>query len=235
MAATETKRLRLKTPPFIAMWPNLYRAKKSDFEDNAEAKPKYGLTAVFLPDDFTPADKKLWAALEKALNEKSQEAFGKPFQKLGSNNRGIRLNSDRQTPIPDIPDDAYVVNFTTLSKPGVIHITEGDVSPEDGNEELVYSGMIAQATVGPFSYSTKKAKGVALGLNNIRILLSDDKKAPRRDGRKSASDDFDEDDASEFLSRYASEDDEPSVDDDEEEVAPRKASKPAGKSKNYDL
>lgn len=209
----EEKRTRLQTPPFIAMWPNLFRAKKNDQSDDPNAKPKYGVTAVFLPSEWSKADKTRWQALEKVLNEKSQEAFGKPFAKLAPNNRGIRRNSDRTTPIPDIPDDAYVVNFTTLSKPGVVHITEGDVSPEDGNDDLVYSGMWCQATVGAFSYTGKKAKGVALGLNNVRILISDEKKAPRRDGRKSAADDFDEDDASEFLSRYDA--DEPEVEDDD--------------------
>jgi hypothetical protein len=203
------KRIRLQTPPFIAMWPNLFKAKKSDLEkDNPEAKAKYGLTAVFDVENFTPRDKKRWKAIMDALNERSMEAHGKPWAKLKADKKGVRPNEERDTPFDFVGDGAMFANLTTTSKPGVVHITEGDVAPEEGNDDLVYSGMWCQATVNVFDYNNK-SRGVALGLNNVRILVSDEKKAPRRDGRKAASEDFDDEGDSEFLNRF---------DEDEEEV-----------------
>lgn len=215
------KRIRLQTPPFICMWPNLFRAKKSDLEkDNPDAKAKYGITAVFDVSKFSPRDKARWKAILAALDAKSMEAFQKPWAKLKADKKGLRPNEERDTPFDFVGDGAYFANLTTTSKPGVVHISEGDVSPEEGNDDLVYSGMWCQATVNVFSYSNK-SKGVALGLNNVRIIVSDEKKAPRHDGRTAASDDFDDEGDSEFLNRFDG--DEEEADDDA--PPPKKAGK----------
>jgi hypothetical protein len=192
------------------MYPNVFRARKSDLDDKAEAK--YGLTAVFDPSKFNDKDKERWKALKNALNKASMEAFGKPWDKLPMAKRGLRNNVMPDTgekKFDFMPESAYFANITSKNRPGVVDINKDDIGPEHGNDDSVYSGCFATATVNVFSYNNK-SKGVALSLNNVRILISDPKKAPRRDNRKAAADDFDEEGESDFLSGF--EEDEPEVD-----------------------
>jgi hypothetical protein len=202
--------VKLTTPPFIACFPNAFKARPGG--KNGTGKLKYGLTALWLdPDAFPEQDKKKWVAILKALSAESVAAFGKKWSELNPAvyRTGIRKNSDREEPFehPNITPRAMFANITSDYKPGVCDINGNDVGPELGNEDLLYPGCLCRATVNAYSFKNE-GKGVAIGLNNIMILSSNVAKYPRLDNRKGAAEDFDDDVDSSWLG----EDDEPEVD-----------------------
>lgn len=209
MAKTETP--RLTTPPFIACFPHAFKARAGG--KNGTGKLKYGVTALWLdPDAFPEADKKKWVAILKALSAESVAAFGKKWSELNPAvyRTGIRKNTDREDEFehPNITPRAMFANITSDFKPGVCDINGNDIGPEYGNEDLLYPGALCRATVNAYSFKNE-GKGVAIGLNNIMVLSSNQDKYPRLDNRKSASEDFDDDVDGSWLDG-----DEPSLDDD---------------------
>lgn len=201
---------RLTTPPFICSFPNAFKAKPGG--KNGDGTPKYGVTAIWDKSTFSATDKKRWEALLKALDEESRRAFKKAWKDLNPlvYRRGLRKNGDRENPFEGFEDSAIFANITSLSKPGVIDINKDEISPEEGNEDLLYPGCLCRATVNVYSFENE-GKGVGIGLFNIQVISSDEDKYPRLDNRTKAEDDFDDDLDAAWLDG-----DEESVDGDDE-------------------
>lgn len=212
MATNKTAPVRLETPPFIVMFPNAFKARVSDLAEEGAAA-KYGLTAVFDSSKWTAAQREKFKAILAAMDAESMSAFKKPWASLKSDKKGLRRNAERDTEFDFVDSKTYFANLTSTKKPGVCDVNGDDIDATNGNEDLLYQGCIAKATVRVFSYDKKGSKGVALGLFNIKVLVSDPKKAPRRDNSKTAAEEFSEDDESEFLKGF--EGDEEEVPDDE--------------------
>lgn len=205
--AKTPKAPRLKTPLMRVMFVNAYKAKAQG--ENGDGALKYGLCGIMDPDKFTATDKKRYDALVASLGEKMKEAF-KTEWKLGhpSLKTGIRRNRERVPPFEGFGPKALFVNLTSDYKPGVCDINGNAISPEEGNEELLYRGCYVVASVNSYSFETKGNKGVGLGLNNIQVI----KDGPRLDNRQSAAEEFGDDEVdSEWL-----EGDEESVEDEED-------------------
>jgi hypothetical protein len=209
--------IRLQTPPFIMAFPKLFKAEPGGKDKTGALK--YSVTAIWDPSKFTDADKRRWDAIKAALNDESMRLFKKPFKDLpeATYKKGLRRNNDREEPfdVKRVGDKAIFANLTSSFKPGVIDINKDDIGPEHGNEDLVYPGCIAIAKVNAYAYNQNGGKGVALGLYNVRVLVSDPKKAPRMDNRRSAAEDFDEDVDADWLELYGAggpEDDEEDMD-----------------------
>ena len=211
MASNKEPSARLETPPFIVMFPNAFKAVKSELAD-ADATPKFGLTAVFDSSKWNETHKRKFKAILDALEASSQAAFKKPWASLKSDKKGLRRNEERETVFDFTPGKTYFANLTSTRKPDVIDVNGDPINAEEGNTDKLYQGCICKATVRVFDYDKKGSKGVALGLFNIQVLVSDPKKAPRRDNSKSASEDFSEEDESAFLGQF--DEDEPEADDD---------------------
>lgn len=208
----KAERVRLTTPPFVAMFPNLFTPKAGG--KDGDGKLKYGVTAFFDPARFSPADKERWAKIRAALDEESMRAFKMPWGKLNPLHyrTGIRKNSDREQPFENFgtrpaSDKALFANITSMFKPDVVDIDRNEISREEGNEDLVYPGCLMRATVEVYSFNGE-GKGVALSLNNIQVISSDESRWPRQDNRRSGADEFaDEEIPEDWIDEAAAEDD----------------------------
>jgi hypothetical protein len=204
---------RFTTPPFVMAWPGLFVARYQNKEKTGVMK--YGTKAVWDPSKFSVKEKALWEAIRAEMNAESMRVHKRPYLeaiKIENFKKALRKNNLQEEPFDPaiVGKDAIFANLTTKNKPGVIDVNKDDIGPEHGNEELVYSGAIAQATVGVFAYKHESGgKGVSLSLFNVRVLNS---KTPRMDNRKSAAEDFDDDVDARWL-----EDAEEAVEDTEDE------------------
>ncbi|MET3995865.1 hypothetical protein ABID65_007537 [Bradyrhizobium sp. S3.9.2] len=189
MAEEKKESTRFTTPVFRMSFPNLYVARKSG--DDPDAKPKFGLSAIWTPANFTPREKELWLKIMKELDAISRKDFGSPWKELPDNvRRGVR-DGCAKSGLEGYGKGTRFANLTTQSRPGVITKDKEDIGPEHGNAELIYPGCYCRATVNVYSFGLKKGskgKGVALGLFNVQKV----KDGERLDNRTAAKDDFDE-------------------------------------------
>lgn len=175
--------VRYVTPVFRLSFPTLFEA-----ESYEGGPPKYGLSAVWTPANFTDMDKKRWKAILFAMNEEAKFRFKKPLKELPSTFKlGIRDGKDKED-LEGYGAGTRFANITTKMRPGVIDASKNNISPEDGNAEEIYPGCYCRATVTVYSYDNK-GKGVALGLMNVQKVRNGD----RLDSRTDAADDFDDD------------------------------------------
>lgn len=227
MAKNEEAPVRFQTPPFVMMWPHLFKAHANNFKDaDPDQAPKFEVTAVFDKSKWTADHHTQWKALVAAVKGAAQRELGIPFEKIKQDKRGLRKNVERETSFDFVPDDAPFAKFTSFQKPGVVDRNGVDISPADGNDDCIYSGAYAIATILIKPYKHEKGgKGISLRLNNVMVLVGDPKVAPRRDNRKSAEEDFNQADESAFLENF----DIDGVEDEDE--PPRKG---AGKGRKAD-
>lgn len=228
MAKNDSAPRRFQLPPFIMMWPHLFKAHKADFKDSdGEQTPKFELTAVFDKSKWTDTHHAQWKALVAAVKGAAQTDLGIPFDKIKQDKRGLRKNSDREKEFEFVSSDTPFAKLTSYQKPGVVDRHGTDISPAEGNDDCVYSGAYATATVGIYPYKHEKGgKGISIRLNNVMILVGDPKVAPRRDNRKSAEEDFNEVDESAFLEQF-------DLDDADEDEAPHKGRKAADEDDDF--
>lgn len=187
--------VKLVTPPFRISFPHCFVAEPGP---DGGAK-KFGGTAIWRPGDFTDNDKKQWQKIKDALNDESVAAFKKKWAELDPEvyKRGLRKGETKE--MDGFGPGTIFASLTSKFRPGVVTINGVDVSPEEGNEHLLYAGCLCRATVNVYSYDVKGGKGVAIGLKNLQIISSDEAKYPRLDGRGNAADDFDDDLDSQWL------------------------------------
>lgn len=173
---------RLVTPVFRVSFPALFKAESMD-----GGPLKYGCSAIWTPSQFNDLDKKRWRAIRTAMDEVAKEKFGKIMKDLPANvKRGLRDGAEK-----DLEGYGPGTVFATLStrlKPGIIDRDKTPIGPEHGNDDLVYPGMYARATVNPYAYDNK-GKGIALGLMNFQRVNDGE----RLDSATNAAEDFDDD------------------------------------------
>lgn len=194
MATSKTERKKLITPVFRLSFPNLFVARVSG--DDPNAKPKFGCSAIWSPAKFTDKEKVQWRAIIAEMDTESKNVFRKAWKDLDPSvfKKGIRDGAAKED-MEGYGQGTRFANLTTKNRPGVVDRDgETDISPEEGNAELIYPGCFCRATVQVYSF-TKKGKGVALGLRNIQKV----KDGPRLDNRVAAKDDFDEEIESAWL------------------------------------
>jgi hypothetical protein len=207
-----TERKTYVTPVFRVSFPHLFEPQ--DGQNGGAAK--YGVSAVWTPADFSEVEKKRWNAMKKALDEASREKFKKAWKDLPANvKRGLRKGEEREDMEGYGPGTVFA-SLTTKLKPGVVSTEKGEdgkflpIGPEHANEDEIYPGCYARATVTVYSYSNE-GKGVALGLMNIQKVADGE----RLDSRTNASDDFEDEDLGDGWDT-ASDDDGGSDDTDED-------------------
>lgn len=203
---------RYTTPRGRVLFVNAFKARAAEGDDGEKGTPKYSITLVFDPAKFTESDKKKFSALVAAVNKETKDSFklkDYDFRKPGSFKPGIRKLEDRVPPFEGdgLPEVGYFLNASSLFKPGVVDLNGNDVAPEEGNEDILYRGCYARATLNLFAFDKRGNKGISFQLNNIQVL-GDGK---RLDNRRSASEEF----ADEEVDGAWLEGDEPEVEDED--------------------
>lgn len=179
---------KLTTPVFRGCFTNSVFSAQS----YGDGDPKFGITALWTPAGFGPNDKVRWKKLIAALDAESKKAFKMGWKDLPANYRkGIRDGLEKPE-LEGFVKGTRFASLTTKNPPGVAkYMGSGQpdiaIHPEHGNQDEVYSGAYYQATVNVFSFNNK-GKGVALGLQNIRKVRDGE----RLDGRRNATEDFED-------------------------------------------
>ncbi len=169
------------TPPFRVSFPAVFEAKTFD-----GGKAKYGVTAVWHPNLFTDKDKVKWRAILGGLDAMSKDIFKSPWKELPANiKRGLRDGAEKPE-LEGFGKGTYFASLTSMMRPGVVDRAKQPIGPEHDNEDKVYPGCWARATVTIYSYNNK-GKGVAIGLQNLQLIKDDG----RLDARTDAAEDFD--------------------------------------------
>jgi hypothetical protein len=181
------------TPPFIAAFTQgVFEA-----QDGPDGGPKkFNLTAIWTPKKFTEKDQRLWKLIREGLEAEAQAKFKMAWTELGE--AGIKTGLRKGEAKKDLEGFGPGTIFATLSskyEPSVCDINKDDVSPADGNDDLVRPGALMRAKVRIYSYANK-GKGVGLGIQSLQVISADEDKYPRLDHRTSAADDFGDDDDS---------------------------------------
>jgi len=193
---------KLVTPPFRVSFPNLFEARSVD-----GGKPKYGLSAIWTPSEFTASDKKKWKAILGAMDAEAQSRFKKGLKELPANvKKGIRDGEEKN--LEGYGSGTKFANLTSQQRPGVVDLNKDKIGPEEGNADEIYPGCFCRATVTVYSYDNK-GKGIALGLMNVQKI----KDGERLDSRTDAAEDFEGDEVDDAWL----EQEEDTVDDDGED------------------
>jgi hypothetical protein len=185
----------VKLKGVLISYPNL--AKPRAGQDGGE--PKYSASFVLVPGPSFEANK---TAINTAIAEVVEEGFGKSgkLQRAGGS-----LHDPLRTDAEDkgYPEGSLFINARTGKQPGFVFSHAGPVVgadgkakpaviPQDKIEDVLYAGAIVNAVVQFYAFDKEgKKKGVGVGLGNIQKVAD----GPRLDGRKSATDDFEADEA----------------------------------------
>ncbi len=159
------------TPLFRISYANLDKPSKMEGSDG---EPKYGVTGLFTPAGFTPADQKRWTDLRKGSVAMLREKFGaKAFDPQSGKvipAYKMPFHDGMEKPAVD-GYGAGVVFFRMANKnaPGMAKIVAG--AKQKIGWEALYSGAYARASISFWGYDNK-SKGVAVNLHNI-IFIGD--------------------------------------------------------------
>jgi hypothetical protein len=154
------------TPIFRISFANLDKPSKME---GSEGEPKFGVTGLFKPADFTPQDIERWKKLRGGsvamLREKfGDKAFGPDKKIIPAYKMPFHDGMEKPTM------DGYgqgVVFFRMANKnpPGMARMGAGGVKEKIGYDQL-YSGAYARASISFWGYDNK-SKGIAVNLHNL--------------------------------------------------------------------
>ncbi len=161
---------KMRTPTFRVSFPALYEPK--DFEDGK--KPKYGVVMLFDSD----AD----LAEMRAEARKAAIAMFGPKEDWPENFKWPFRNGDKKKDQEGYAGKTFV-RASTDRRPGVL---DKDKTPSTAEDNALYAGCYARATVVCAAFDAGGGKGVTFYLNNI-IKIKDGKEFS---GRASAEEDF---------------------------------------------
>lgn len=162
------------TPVGVLSFPQLFEPKAA--VPGGEAR--YSVNLVF---DKEAQKHPAYTALVQAIEDEAKTFFnGKPPKNW-------------RNPIRDAGEKDYngynvgdkFISAWTKSKPGLV----GPGREEILLPEEIWAGQKARVSVRPFGYNTSGNAGVGLALSNVQIAKYD---MPRLDGRKKASEEFDD-------------------------------------------
>jgi hypothetical protein len=191
---------RLKTPRFRVSFPQVWE--KASFNGG---NPRYSLTGLFFPKQFTEKETAQWKAIRQKLNEVCTEFFKKDLKTM-KEDRAFKYpfhkGSEKTYQGYGDPDMVYFSMANSKRRPQIIDVKGNPITPE--NAEEFYAGCWARATVNCFAFD-KIGKGVSIGLGNLQKLGDDES----FEGFTSAEDDFGDDPAEGF----GTDDDDGDIDD----------------------
>ncbi len=191
---------RLLTPKFRVSFPQVFE--RASYNGGT---PRFSLTGLFYPKQFTEADNLKWAAIKKKLGEVCVEFFKKDIKTM-KEDRSFKIpfhkGSDKDYQGYGDPDMVFFSMANSKRRPQILDVNGNAITAE--NSEEFYAGCWARASVNPYPFNNI-GKGLAIGLGNIQKLGDDES----FEGFTSAEDDFGDDPAESFGS-----DDDDAGDDD---------------------
>jgi hypothetical protein len=183
MADSKPDRKVLTTPVFRVSFPNVFIPGSFD-----NGPPKYGVTMLFTPADFTDAEKKLWKDILAALDDASMAKFKKHWKDLGDNfKKGLRKGEEKEG-LDGYGPGVVFANATSKMKPGLVDRDKNPIL----NQEQFYPGCYARATITVFAFDNK-GKGVSFGLNNLQKVRDGESFSARVDAAEDFGDDLEPD------------------------------------------
>lgn len=151
--------------------------------NEAGGDPKYSVTLI-----IPKSDTVLIGAIKEAIGAAYEAGIGKFGGKLppkGTWKVPLR-DGDLERPDDESFADAYFINASSKTKPGVVKWGANGQLVDITDEDELYSGCYGYASVNFFAFNNSGNKGVACGLNNI--LKTDN--GDYLGGRSSAKSDF---------------------------------------------
>lgn len=176
---------RLITPRFRVSFPQVFE--KASYNNGT---PRFSVTGLFFPKQFTDDEKEKWKAMLSALDQVSIEAYKKPWKELNRSAFKIPFHKGDEKEYQGYGDPNMIFFTMANSKrrPQIVNIDKSFITPE--NSEEFYAGCWARASVNPYPFDNI-GKGLAFGLGNIQKLADDES----FEGFTSAEDDFGDDDS----------------------------------------
>lgn len=198
MAKMDIEKKKCKTPMFRVSYPSLFEAQAFD-EDQ---QPKYSVTMLFSKDDDISALKKIGhaACVEKWGKEKSEwpKKMYNPY----------RDGDEEKQDVAGYKNTIFV-KASSKTRPGMIDAKKNDVEVAEC-EEVFYAGCYAKATVIASAWEKKGKAGLSFSLLSLMKMKDGEKFS----GRKSAQEDFADEDEGEDDESFSSSRD----DSDDEDV-----------------
>lgn len=180
---------RLLTPKFRVSFPQVFE--KSSYNGGT---PRYSLTGLFFPKQFTEADKLKWDAIRKKLGEVCLEFFKKDIKTM-KEDRTFKIpfhkGSEKDYQGYGDPDMVFFSMANSKRRPQILNANGEPI--DSTNAEEFYAGCWAKASVNPYGFNNI-GKGLAIGLGNLK-KVSDDESF---EGFTSAEDDFGSDEVEGF-------------------------------------
>lgn len=169
-AAPAGKGSRLLTPRFRVSFPQVWE--KASYNNGT---PRYSLTGLFYPKQFTEAEKAKWAAIKAKLAEACQEFFKKPFDVM-KKDRTFKIpfhrGNEKDYQGYGDPDMVFFSMANSKRRPQIVDMKGNPITSE--NSEEFYAGCWARASVNPYAFDNI-GKGLAVALGNIQKLRDDEK------------------------------------------------------------
>lgn len=165
---------QIMTPVFRVSHPSLY------VKNTYNNKEAWEITCI-IPKDFDTAghppypggdNKKMMAALEKAIDDVGRASFGKDWPTVKERQYAypIRDGSERAKEGYG-PEVVFFRAKCTKNRPGVVDRKRQPIYENDENG--MYAGCYAVATVSVYSYDNQ-SRGVAIGLKNVQKIADGD-------------------------------------------------------------
>ena len=174
------------SPTFVISYPNLFTPR--GFGRDEEGKKKYSCSAIWTPEKLDEKDKARWSALLAAADSACMERFKKPLKSMPRTFwNPFRDGAEKEDQKGYGPGTIFA-NLTSLLRPEVIDWKRETISPEAGNEEMIFAGCLCRAEITPYAFDNN-LKGIGLGL---RSLLLVNNAQERLDSRRPAAESFDE-------------------------------------------
>lgn len=144
-------------------------------------QPKYSITLI-IPKSNT----ELVASIQQAITNAYNAGLGTFGGKKPTVWRNPLRDGDTERPEDEAFADAYFINASSKTKPGIVKWGPLGKLVEITDEQELYSGCYGYASVNFFAYNFNGNKGIGCGLNNI--LKTDN--GDYLGGRASAQSDF---------------------------------------------
>lgn len=186
----QKKKKGIITPVFQLSFPHLFAPQEAM---QAGGKAKYGLMAIFSPDEMDAKDKSLWSGMIALANEAAVKKFGKPLKDLPPNYKRPFHRGDEKDQYGMTAAQRYT-NITSHVKPE-IRMPDGvtkldDWCKKNGKtvDEIIFPGIYCRASVNAFDYKKGGGMGVAFGLNGLLYVKSGE----RLDNRTLSNEEFED-------------------------------------------
>jgi len=171
--------MKAVTPKFRVSYPSLFTPKKNDLN----GKTEFSVVALFKKgENLEMLTKAAQAALVKkfgADKTKWPENIRSPFR----DQKERAKNVDGRKVLPDgYEEGAIFMNLKSMNRPGVVG---PDMVPVLDEQEL-YAGCYARASVMAYAYDIKGNRGVSFGLQNVQKVADGDTLS----GRSKVEEDF---------------------------------------------